>query len=78
MDFRKKLLVDSHVKFKISNFDQAYKGTHESHLNDLVRRLGANRQRHNDFIPSFREDPVSVHDVHQPTRPLILRVLRAI
>jgi PPK2 family polyphosphate:nucleotide phosphotransferase len=31
MDFRKKFLVDSHVKFKLSNIDPAYKGTHESH-----------------------------------------------
>ena len=30
----------------------------------LVRRLGANRQQHTDFIPSFREDPVSVRHVH--------------
>ena len=31
MDFRKKFLVDSHVKFKLSNIDPAYKGAHESH-----------------------------------------------
>ena len=28
MDFRKKFLVDSHVKFKLSNIDPAYKGAH--------------------------------------------------
>lgn len=31
MDFRKKFFVDSHVKFKLSNIDPAYKGAHESH-----------------------------------------------
>jgi hypothetical protein len=31
MDFRKKFLVGSHVKFKLSNIDPAYKGRHESH-----------------------------------------------
>jgi polyphosphate kinase 2 (PPK2 family) len=29
MDFRKKFLVGSHVKFKISNIDPAYKDTHD-------------------------------------------------
>jgi len=31
MDFRKKFLVEPHVKFKLDNIDPAYKGTHESH-----------------------------------------------
>ena len=29
MDFRKKFLVEPHVKFELGNIDPAYKGTHE-------------------------------------------------
>lgn len=31
MDFRKKFVVEPHVKYKLGNIDPAYKGTHESH-----------------------------------------------
>jgi PPK2 family polyphosphate:nucleotide phosphotransferase len=31
MDFRKKFIVEPHVKFKLGNIDPSYKGTHESH-----------------------------------------------
>jgi len=31
MDFRKKFVVQPHLKFKLGNIDPAYKGTHESH-----------------------------------------------
>ena len=31
MDFRKKFIVEPHVKFKLGNIDPSYKGTQESH-----------------------------------------------
>ena len=35
MDFRKKFVVQPHVKFKLGNIDPAYKGAHESHESAL-------------------------------------------
>lgn len=31
MDFRKKFIVEPHVKFKLGNIDPSYKGTHKNH-----------------------------------------------
>jgi hypothetical protein len=78
MDFWKKFLVGSHVKFKLSNIDPAYKGTHENHLNDWYVGLG----------PIGNNTTISFHhfargSCQRSRRPstdaaLILRALRAI
>jgi hypothetical protein len=96
MDFRKKFLVGSHVKFKISNIDPAYKDTHDGqqsvvpglarHIASLARlqyRLYAEGKRSllimlrgGDSMRREKMASSATRLVHQPTWPLILRVLR--
>ena len=40
MDFRKKLVVEPDVKFKLGNIDPAYKGKHESHESAAAELAG--------------------------------------